>query len=330
MAGAAPPDKLFILHSYECEHVCGQPQHDGILAALREAGFNPDKNLALEDYYMDTKRKNNTPALISQQADLALERIKAFNPAVLVTLDDNAFKSVALRLVDTHIEIVFSGLNGQPERYNQQITFMKSRMTPGHNITGIYEKLHIADAIRVHARMFPDVQKALFLTDSSLTGKAIYRQIEMELTTDWIPMAWELKRVRSWEAYHHEIDTINRNPLIGVIYPAVLLLKSQDGTTYTAPQIFEWTTANSRKPEIALNHAFVRLGLFGGAAVDFYAMGRQAGQMVGKILKGHRAGDLSIEEAERFALAFNLKRARELNIVIPNEILLAADEIVKP
>ena len=328
--GAAFPAKLFILHSYEKEHVCGQPQHDGVLAALQENGFDPGKELQIEVHYMDTKRINNTPALIEQQAAIALERIKAFEPDVLVTLDDNAFNMVALQLVDTNIAIVFCGLNGQPESYNQKTRFMQTRAHPGHNITGVYEKLHIADAIRVHARMFPHVQKALLLTDPSPTGQAIYRQMELELTNEAIPITWELKMTHTWEGYRRAIVAANNDPLIGVICPAALLLKDKNAATYTAPQIFEWTIANSTKPELALNDAFVRIGLFGGAAVDFHAMGYQVGQLVAKVLNGHPAGDLAIEDARRYALAFNLKRAQDLGITIPHEILLASDEIVKP
>ncbi len=83
------------------------------------------------------------------------------------------------------------------------------------------------------------------------------------------------------------------------------------------------------KPELALNYAFVNLGLFGGAAVDFSAMGEQAGDMVGSVFNGDSIGDISIEDARRYALAFNLVRAKKLNIIIPDEILLASDEIVK-
>ena len=36
---AQPVPRVFILHSYEANHVCGQPQQDGISAALKEAGF---------------------------------------------------------------------------------------------------------------------------------------------------------------------------------------------------------------------------------------------------------------------------------------------------
>jgi ABC-type uncharacterized transport system substrate-binding protein len=106
------------------------------------------------------------------------------------------------------------------------------------------------------------------------------------------------------------------------------LLKDCKETTYTAPEIFAWTIQNSNKPEIALNYEFTRLGLFGGAAVDFYSMGCQAGQMVARILRGENPGNIPIEDARRYALVFNIKRAEQLGIKISPDILMAADEVV--
>ena len=73
----------------------------------------------------------------------------------------------------------------------------------------------------------------------------------------------------------------------------------------------------------------VSLGLFGGAGVDFKSMGYQAGMMVTRILRGEPAGSIPIEDAERYALVFHLDRAQALGVRIPDEILLAADEVYK-
>jgi len=327
-ASASSLHRIFILHSYEQNHVCGQPQHDGVVAALREAGFKAEENLEIKTYYMDTKRENNTPELIDKQASIALDQIRSFRPNVLVTLDDNAFRTVALRLVDSDIAIVFSGMNGQPDDYNLKRPFMNSRKNPGHNITGVYEKLHINDAIRVHSRMFPDLKKVKIIVDQSPTGKAIAKQIALELQDESVPCSWQIEVVTNWEDYQKEIYAANRDLEVGAIYPAALLLKDSEGNSYTAPEIFKWTIETSKKPEIPLNYAFTRLGLFGGAAVDFYSMGQQAGKMVTKIIKGEKPGNIAIEEADRYALVFNLIRAQQLGIDIPEEFILAADEVI--
>ena len=320
--------RVFILHSYEVNHVCGQPQHDGIIEALKKAGFREKENLEIRTFFMDTKRKNNTPELMEKQACLALKEIRTFKPHVLVVLDDNAFRTVALKLVDSQIPIIFSGMNGQPEDYNKMKLFMESRKRPGHNITGVYEKLHILNAIKVHSKLFPGLKKVRFYVDCSPSGMGVSKQIKIEMDNKEVPCSWDLKVIKSWEEYKREIQLVNSDSEVGAIYPVALVLKDSHGNTYTAPEIFSWTILNSKKPEIAVNFAFTRMGLFGGAAGDFFENGLQAGRMVVRCLRGEEPGSISIEEGEKYALVFNLKRARQLGIIIPPDIIMAADEVI--
>jgi hypothetical protein len=277
---------------------------------------------------MDTKRRNNTAELIREQGDRALEIIRRSPPDVLVVLDDNAFATVGLEMAGTDIPVVFSGMNGQPEAYHEKRPFLNSRGRPGHNVTGVYETLHIVDAFRVHTRLFPDTGGIRILLDTSPTGRAIARQIELEIETDPPPVAWDIRTVTDWDAYQDEIRDVNRDEEIGAIYPAALLLKDASGRSYTTPDIIRWTVEHSTKPEISLNYEFTRLGLFGGAAVDFHAMGEQAGRMVARILRGEPAGEIPMEDARKYALVFNLHRAQQLGIVIADDVLMAADEVV--
>jgi len=50
--------------------------------------------------------------------------------------------------------------------------------------------------------------------------------------------------------------------------------------------------------------------------------------MVVRILLGEAPGNIPVEEAQRYALVFNLDRARQLGIQIPPDVLLAADEVI--
>ncbi|NOX33499.1 MAG: hypothetical protein GXP56_07145 [Deltaproteobacteria bacterium] len=331
-AFANPLKKLFIIHSYEKDHICGQPQHDGAMKAISESGWEVGKNLDVSVYYMDTKKKNNTPELIEQQAKKAQKKIKKFKPDIILTLDDNAFRTVALPLAGTKTSIVFSGINEQPENYNKIKHFMETRKNPGSNITGIYEKLHVREAIKILSNML-ELKKVLVLNDLSPTGKAISGQVKLELFSDrnkkGLPCEVELKTIKSWEEYKDIINIINSSPAIDAFYLGVLLLKDAAGNTHTAPDIIKYTIKHAKKPAMGPNYAFIKMGLYGGASVDFFAMGYQAGQKVAAILNGADPGELPIQDARRIALVFNLSRADALGIKIPDDILLAADEVFK-
>ncbi len=327
---AAEEKKIFIVASYEKEHVCGNPQEQGAIKGLSKEGWFEGMNLKVARYYMDTKKKNITPELMKKEANVALQHIQAFEPNIVITLDDNAFREVGLPLAShDSISVVFSGMNGQPETYNKKIHFMDSRDKPGSNITGVYEKLYVVRSLKVLAAAIPAIngKKVTAITDYTPTGNAITKQFDLELHDKPTNIAWELLRVKNWEQYTSYISQINKDNNIAAIYPVALSLKDAKGHIYTAPDIFKWTIANSKKPEMALNYFFSKIGLFGGAAVDFQRMGFVAGRMAGQILNGTRAGTLPIVDAPDYAIVFNLKRAKELEISIPDSLLTAADQI---
>lgn len=318
---------VYILHSYEPDNPCGEPQHRGVIAGLEAAGLYERDNIRIHSHYMDTRKKNNTPELEAAAAEKAHAEVLQLRPALLVTIDDAAFSGVGLRFAGQAdaMPVVFCGLNGLPEDYNANRPFFTTRQKPGGNITGVYEKLHVAAALKVNREILQRDGDVVVITDSSNLGKSIQRQVEQELADT---TGWRLTRALNWEDYQRIIHNAGEDEKVTAIYPAALLLRSADGQTRTALDIFRWTRMNSRKPEIPINFSFCKMGLFGGAAVDFFAMGRQAGRQAARILQGTPAGEIPIEDAARFALAFNVARARELEIHIPEDILLAADEII--
>ena len=324
--------RVFIAASYEENHICGGPQEEGVIKGLNKSGWFEGMNLKVERYYMDTKRKNTTHELMKKEAAIVLQKVKAFNPEILVVLDDNAFREVGLPLAgEKKLSVVFSGMNGQPENYNNKKHFMESREKPGSNITGVYEKLYVVRSIKVLQSAIPELngKKIVGITDYSPTGNALTRQFELELKGCPEKDQWELKRVKNWQEYTALISELNNNDDVGAIYPVALSLKVSDTVTHTAPEIFKWTMENSKKPEMALNYFFAKIGLFGGAAVDFKAMGFMAGKKAGQILEGESAGNIPIEDAPDYAIVFNLKRAKDLELEISPPLLTAADHVYK-
>jgi len=324
--------RVYIVASYEQNHVCGWPQEQGVIKGLVHEGWIDGINLAVKSYHMDTKRTNTTAEAMQRVAVEVLREIDSYKPDVIVTLDDNAFREIGLAMAGRpEVAVVFSGMNGQPEIYNAKRHFMDSREKPGNNITGVYEKLYVVRSMRVMENAVAGLTgaKIVGITDYSPTGNAITRQFELELARQQGTVEWELRRVKNWQAYTELINRLNTDDRVGAIYPVALTLKVSETVTYTAPEIFKWTIENSKKPEMALNYFFSEIGLFGGAAVDFKAMGITAGKKAGKILNGEKAGDLPIDDAPEYAIVLNIKRARQLGIDIPPPLLTAADYVYK-
>ncbi len=319
---------VLIVHSYEKDHVCGQPQADGVIEALTESGLYPGR-VNVKEFYMDTKKTYTTPKAVAERGRLALKEVEKRHPRIVVALDDNAFREVGMELINRPgIAVVFCGLNGQPEDYDRKKEFMDTREHPGGNVTGVYEKLHLKRALTVLHNALSGIKKVVGITDYSPTGNAITKQFELE-AAEGLPVDWEVRRVKTFDEYKTLIKALNQDNAVQALYPVALTLPTSDGTRVTAPGIFRWTLANSRKPEIPLNYFFCKLGLFGGASVDFKSMGKHAGVQAAAILEGAQPGDLAIIEAPDYAIVFNLERANELGLFIPENILLASDSVFK-
>jgi hypothetical protein len=207
---------------------------------------------------------------------------------------------------------------------------METWSHPVTNVTGVYEKLYAAESLRVMAQAVSGLRggKAILITDRTITGDALSIQFERELR-EVRDIRWEVKRVSHWRDYVALIDASNADSSVRAIYPLALTMEGPSGERYTGPRIYDWTIANSRKPEMAVNYFFARMGLFGGAVVNFGAMGRHAGRKGADILNGKEVRTIPIEESPDSAIVFNVKRARDLGIDIPTRVLSAAHAIYK-
>ena len=72
--------------------------------------------------------------------------------------------------------------------------------------------------------------------------------------------------------------------------------------------------------------ADVGLAIYGP---DFEEIFRRAGNYVARILKGEKPAEMAIEEPRQFKLIVNLKAAKQLGIVVPQSVLLRADEVIQ-
>jgi putative ABC transport system substrate-binding protein len=86
---------------------------------------------------------------------------------------------------------------------------------------------------------------------------------------------------------------------------------------------------SARLPTIFNDRVFVQAGglmSYGSNASDQF---RRAAEMVDKILRGTKPGDIPVEQPTKFELVINLTTAKALALTIPESFLLRADEVIE-
>ena len=82
-------------------------------------------------------------------------------------------------------------------------------------------------------------------------------------------------------------------------------------------------------PTIFLNRAGLETGGLMSYGPNFPSLYRRAGELVDKILRGTKPGDIPVEQPTKFDLVINLTTAKALGLTIPESFLLRADEVIE-
>ena len=107
---------------------------------------------------------------------------------------------------------------------------------------------------------------------------------------------------------------------------AVLVLAS--GHLFARQQEVIALALRHRLPALYAHPEFVRIGGLATYGVNVLDLFRRAAGYTAKILGGARPADLPVEQPTKFELVINMKTAKALDMLIPQSVLLRADEVI--
>ena len=87
--------------------------------------------------------------------------------------------------------------------------------------------------------------------------------------------------------------------------------------------------ASARLPTICVAREYVEAGALISYGANIPHLSRRAAELVDKILRGAKPGDIPVEQPTKFDLVINLTTAKALGLTIPEKVLALADEVIE-
>ena len=284
----------------------------GIKEGLKEAGFIEGKNVALE-YRWAEKHFDRLPALAAE--------LISRKPAVIIVGGGSA-SAVATKALTSTIPIVLA-FGSDPVELG-----LAPRLDHlGGNVTGvIFPGQHAAERVKLLSQFAPQAITIAYLR----TGPQFSNAVTEEQTAAVAAAA---------KAQGRQLLVLKADSRSDIDAGFATLLAQKAGALDIAAHPFfddyetighlAKLTLQHKIPSIFIQRAFPAAGglmSFG----ESYAEGfRHAGGLVGKILKGEKAGNLSFDQSTKVELIINDKTAKTLGLTIPQSLLSRASEVIE-
>lgn len=305
--------RVLVLHSYHREYAWLKDVNRGILSGLEEERYVPGKNVTVEYFYMDTKKKTSESWKL-EIAQKAMNKIATWQPHVVIATDDNAQKYVVAKMKDSGVNFVFLGVNANPLDYN----YINNWDAPGGTITGSIERARFGQTIKLLQRIVPGVRRIAIVSDDGATGASVVNRILAQARSMDIEIVSNRRigQFSHWKSYIRSIQN-QADALLVVVYHT---LKDENGNPVHENDVLNWTINNSTLPDIGFWSWAVEGGLLASEAISGYQQGHYAATVASYVLMGQKPGDFPIDKPQRGELCINLARAEMLGIEVPVDL----------
>jgi putative ABC transport system substrate-binding protein len=274
---------------------------------LRQRGYVEGRDLTIEYRWADGAYER-FPALIAELIALKVD--------IIVTAGTPA--ALAVKRTTATIPLVMVAV-GDPVGTG----LVKSLARPGGNLTGLVSIGPDLEGKRLEllTQIVPKLLSVAFLGNP-----ANPLHVTSERQASAAAKALHLKvvffPVRAEGEFEHAFQAI-----VGQRSGALIMLADRLFLHHRA-RIVEFT-ARHRLPAVYAYNELVQAGGLMSFGPSYPEMHRRAAYFVDRILKGARATDLPMEQPSKFELILNLRTARTLGLVIPQEVLQRADQVIE-
>ncbi len=278
-ATAAEPIKIGIMQIVD--HPALNASRDGVKDALQEVyGYVPDKDIIYD--------------MQSAQGDVATANTiahKFISDKVNVIVAIATPTSQAAANATKDIPIVFSAVTDPVSA-----GLVKDLQKPGGNVTGVSDMTPVDKQIEMLKYLFPNTKNLGTVYNAG--------EVNSVVTNDLAKKACEKNGMSLFEA------TVSTTADVAMATQSLVgkvdaIYVSTDNTVVSALETVIKVCQDKKIPLILADPTTLEKGATLALGFDYYLHGRQAGDMVARILKGEKPADIPVEFAKKLVLKVN-------------------------
>jgi len=285
------------------EHPALDAIRDGVKEVLNENGYTGDN---LKFTYESAQGKTDIAAQIAR-------KMVGDEPDVIVAIATPSAQAAVT--VSDSIPVVFSAVTDP-----LGAKLIPNLVKPGGNVTGLSDMANIGEHFSLIKEFIPNL-KAIGIPYNP--GEA--NSVSMLAQAKKVAAEMGIKIVESSAPRTSDV-MIAAKQLVGkvdAIYAPI------DNTIISAVESIIKVGMDAQIPVFAGDTDTVSRGAVAAVGYDYFDLGRQTGEIVVRILKGEKAGDIDVKMAKGTNLFVNPKMAQRMGIDVPSTVLARATKIIE-
>ncbi|GAA0785161.1 ABC transporter substrate-binding protein [Marinobacterium sediminicola] len=299
-AHAAP---VYVATTAIVEHPALDSVRDGIKQTLEENGYN-ESNLK---FTYESAQGN--PAIAAQIA----RKLVGEGPDVVVGISTPSAQSLVSATQD--IPVVFSAVTDP-----LSAKLVSNYEAPGGNVTGLSDKTPVAQHLDLLREFLPDMKKlGVPYNPGEPNAVAIVALLKEEAAKKGIEIV-EAPAPKSSDVM------MATQKLIGDVDA---IYCPTDNTILTALESVVKVGIDARIPVFSGDTGSVERGAVAALGFNYHDIGRQTGDVIVRILKGEKAGEIPVRVATGSDLFVNTKMAGLMGVEIPQSVLERATKVIQ-
>lgn len=286
------------------EHPALDAVRDGVVEALKAAGWVPGQTLTVE--YQSAQGNPATAAQIARQ-------FVGKRPDVIVPISTPSAQAVVAATRD--VPVVFSAVT---DPVGAQL--VRNPDKPGGNVTGLSDFPPVEEHLLLIRKVLPDAKR---IGVPYNPGDA--NSVSLVGTIKALAAKHGMTVVEAPANRSSEVQGAAR----GLVGKADAIYTALDNTVVSALEAVVAVGAQNKLPVFSGDTDSVARGTIASIGFNYFEVGRQTGAVVARVLKGEKPGDIPVATARGTDLVVNPAAAQAMGVTLPAELVQSAKVVGK-